>query len=83
MNGLTNIEITSSALSINPNIGPTESGLGDTSLAVKRVVAFSPRYRALASVGVELTLPTGSDQRGLGEGSFVFEPNLRAGVDWK
>ncbi len=83
VNGLTNIEIISRALSINPNIGPTESGLGDTSLSVKRVVAFSPRYRALASVGMELTLPTGSNRRGLGDGSVVFEPNLRAGVDWK
>ena len=50
---------------------------------MKRVVAFSPRYRALASVGVELALPTGNDRRGLGGGGFVFEPNLRAGVDWK
>jgi mono/diheme cytochrome c family protein len=83
VNGLTNIEITSRALSINPNIGPTESGIGDTVLSVKRVVAFSPLYRTLASAGVELTLPTGSDRRGLGDGSFVFEPNLRAGVDWK
>ena len=83
VNGLTNIEITSRALSINPNIGPTESGFGDTGLSVKRVVAFSPRYRALASVGMELTLPTGNDRRGLGGGSVVFEPNLRAGVDWR
>jgi mono/diheme cytochrome c family protein len=83
VNGLTNIEIKSRALSINPNIGPTESGLGDTVLSVKRVVAFSPRYRALASAGMELTLPTGNDRRGLGGGGFVFEPNLRAGVDWK
>ena len=83
VNGLTNIEITSRALSINPNNGPTESGLGDTSLSVKRVVAFSPRNRALASVGLQLTLPTGNDQRGLGDGSVVFEPNLRAGIDWK
>jgi mono/diheme cytochrome c family protein len=83
VNGLTNIEVKSRALSINPNIGPTESGLGDTVLSVKRVVAFSPLYRALASAGMELTLPTGSDRRGLGSGGFVFEPNLRAGVDWK
>ena len=83
VNGLTNIEIVSRALSFNPDIGPTESGLSDTSLSVKRVVAFSPRYRALASAGLELTLPTGSDRRGLGNGSFVFELNLRAGVDWK
>jgi mono/diheme cytochrome c family protein len=83
VNGLTSIEIISRTLSINPNIGPTESGLGDTSLSVKRVVAFSPRYRTLASVGMELTLPTGSNRRGLGDGSVAFEPNLRAGVDWK
>ena len=83
VNGRTNIEIKSRALSINPNIGPTESGPGDTVLSVKRVVAFSPLYRALASAGMELTLPTGNDQRGLGGGGFVFEPNLRAGVDWK
>jgi hypothetical protein len=83
VNGLTNNEIKSRALSINPNIGPTESGLGDTVLSVKRVLAFSPPYRTLASAGVELTLPTGSDRRGLGEGSFMFAPNLRARVDWK
>jgi len=83
VNGRTNIEIKSRALSINPNIGPTESGPGDRVLSVKRVVAFSPLYRALASAGMELTLPTGNDRRGLGSGGFVFEPNLRAGVDWK
>lgn len=83
LNGLTNIEITSRALSINPNIGPTESGPGDTVLSVKRVVAFSSLYRTLVSAGMELTLPTGSDRRGLGSGGFLFEPNLRAGVDWK
>jgi mono/diheme cytochrome c family protein len=83
VNGRTNIEIKSRALSINPNIGPTESGIGDTTLSVKRVLAFSPLYRTLASAGVELTLPTGSDRRGLGDGSVVFEPYLRAGVDWR
>lgn len=83
LDGLTNIEIKSRALSINPNIGPTESGFGDTVLSVKRVVAFSTVHRALASVGLELTLPTGNDRRGLGVGQFVFEPYFRAGVDWK
>ncbi len=82
LNGLTNIEIKSRALSINPNIGPTESGLGDTTLSVKRVLAFSRVHRALASIGVELTLPTGDDTRGLGDGEFVWEPFLRAAWDW-
>jgi cytochrome c553 len=83
VNGLTSIAIKPRALSINPDIGPTESGLGDTALSVKRVVAFSPLYRALVSARMELTLPTGSDRRGLGSGGVVFEPSLRAGVDWK
>jgi len=83
VNGLTDIGITSRALSINPNIGPTESGLGDTVLSVNRVLAFSTLYRALASAGLDLALPTGNDRRGLGGGSVVFVPSLRAGVDWK
>ncbi|NWF72446.1 MAG: cytochrome c [Nitrospirae bacterium] len=83
VNGLTNIGIKSRVLSINPNIGTAESGLGDSVLSVNRVVAFSPLYRALASVGLDLALPTGNDRRGLGDGSVVFEPSLRAGVDWK
>jgi len=83
VNGLTNIGIMSRALSINPNIGPTETGLGDTILSVNRVLAFSTQYRALASANLGLTLPTGNDRRGLGDGAFVFEPGLRAGAEWK
>ncbi|MDH5639933.1 MAG: hypothetical protein OEY28_01460 [Nitrospira sp.] len=37
--------------------------------------------RQSASGGAELTVPTGSDRRGLGDGSVVFEPYLRAGID--
>lgn len=83
VNGLTDIGITSGALSINPNIGPTEAGPGDTVLSVNRVLAFSTVNRALASAGLNLALPTGNDRRGLGNGGIVFEPGLRAGVDWK
>ncbi len=81
LNGLTNIGIMSRILSINPHIGSTESGLGDTVLAVNRVLAFSTRYRALTSAGLDLTVPTGNDRRGLGNGEVVFSPSLRAGVD--
>lgn len=83
VNGLTSIAIMARGLSINPNIGPTESGLGDTILSVNRVLAFSTQYRALASANLGLTLPTGNDRRGLGDGAFVFEPGLRAGAEWK
>lgn len=83
VNGLTNIGIMSRALSIDPDIGPAESGLGDTVLSVNRVLAFSTLHRALASAGLDLTLPTGNDQRGLGNGDVVFAPSLRAGVAWE
>jgi mono/diheme cytochrome c family protein len=83
VNGLTSIAIMARGLSINPNIGSTESGPGDTVLSVNRVLAFSTQYPALASANLGLTLPTGSDRRGLGDGAFVFEPGLRAGADWK
>ncbi len=83
VNGLTNIGIMSRALSIDPDIGPAESGLSDTVLSVNRVLAFSTLHRALASVGLDLTLPTGNDRRGLGNGDVVFAPSLRAGVAWE
>jgi mono/diheme cytochrome c family protein len=83
VNGLTSIAIMARGLSIDPNIGSTVSGLGDTILSVNRVLAFSTQYRTLASASLGLTLPTGSDRRGLGDGVFVVEPGLRAGVDWK
>lgn len=83
VNGLTNIGIMARGLYIAPNIGSTVSGLGDTVLSVNRVLAFSTRYRALVGAGLDLALPTGDDRRGLGSGGVVFEPGLRAGVDWK
>lgn len=83
VNGLTSIGIMARSLFIDPDIGPMEAGLGDTVLSVNRVLAFSTQYRTLASAGLGLTLPTGSDRRGLGDGVFVVEPGLRAGVEWK
>ncbi|NGZ96679.1 MAG: hypothetical protein CV089_11250 [Nitrospira sp. WS110] len=83
VNGLTSIGIMARGLLIDPDFGPTESGLGDTVLSVNRVLAFSTQYRTSASANLGLTLPTGSDRRGLGTGGVVFEPGLRAGADWK
>ena len=34
------------------------------------------------SAGLELSLPTGSQSRGLGTGEVVWEPFVRAGWDW-
>ncbi len=82
LDGLTNLEVKVPWLSINPDSGFTQSGLGDIALSVKRVVAYSLEHRALASLGLELGLPTGAKSRGLSSGEYVWEPNLRAGWDW-
>jgi len=60
VNGLTSIVIMARGLSINPNIGSTESGLGDTVLSVNRDLAFSTQYRALASASLGLTCRPGT-----------------------
>ena len=62
--------------------GGSESGIGDTSIAVRHVVAWNPVQLWLATIGLEVSLPTGSKSRGLGTGEVVFEPFVRAGWDW-
>lgn len=54
--------------------GAWNRGLGDASVAVKRTVfASAPRGR-IASAGVEVVLPTGKAELGLGNGYGVVEP---------
>ncbi len=83
LDGLTNVEIKTRFLSRNGATGPTVSSLGDTSLGVRRVVAFSAARRAIASIGLELGVPTGSESQGLGTDELVWEPNVRGGWEWK
>lgn len=55
------------------------TGLGDVTLAFKRVLyADAPRGR-IVSAGSEVLLPTGSEPHGLGRGVTIFEPFLVAG----
>ncbi len=63
-------------------MGESESGIGDTSVAVRRVIAWDPVRLWLATIGLEVTLPTGSKNRGLGAGEVVFEPFVRGGWYW-
>ncbi len=82
VDGLSNVEITTRGLFIHPDSGSSESGFGDMTLSAKRVMVYSLEHRALATLGVEVNLPTGREPRGLGAGEVVWEPNLRAGWDW-
>jgi mono/diheme cytochrome c family protein len=63
--------------------GPAEShpvdrtwnrGLGDVAVAFKRTVYASTRSGRIASAGLEVALPTGKEELGLGNGYSVFEP---------
>lgn len=55
------------------------TGLGDVAVAVKHVLHTDHVSRIL-SAGMEVVLPTGSERRGLGSGTTVFEPYLAAGA---
>ena len=46
------------------------------------MIAWDPVRLWLATIGLELSLPTGSKTRGLGVGEVVFEPFVRGGWDW-
>ena len=55
-------------------------GLGDIALAAKYVLYASDAAPRILSGGLEFVLPTGSNIRGLGNGTTVFEPYLAAGT---
>ena len=81
VSGRTGIELTPRYQWMS-GMGGSESGIGDTSISIRHVVAWDPVKLWLASVGLEVSLPTGSKTRGLGAGEVVWEPFVRAGWDW-
>jgi hypothetical protein len=54
--------------------GAWTRGLGDLGLAFKRTLYASMRTGRIAAAGMEVVLPTGKEQLGLGNGYTVFEP---------
>ncbi len=55
-------------------------GIGDLELAAKYVLHASDEAPRIVSAGIEIALPTGSEVRGLGDGTTTFEPYLAAGL---
>jgi mono/diheme cytochrome c family protein len=49
-------------------------GLGDVAVAFKRTLYASLRTGGIGAAGIEVILPTGKEQLGLGNGYTVFEP---------
>jgi mono/diheme cytochrome c family protein len=56
-----------------------ESGLGDVALSAKHVLFASPESGSILSLGGEILFPTGDEDKGLGNGTTVFEPYVAFG----
>ena len=54
-------------------------GLGDLAVAIKHVLHHQMAGGRILSAAAEVTLPTGSESRGLGSGVTVFEPFIAFG----
>ncbi|MCC7418609.1 MAG: hypothetical protein IT176_15850 [Acidobacteria bacterium] len=64
----------------SPARAERELGVGDISLAAKYVIVDDAARTAIVTGGFEVAFPTGSEQRGLGSGTTVFEPYAAAGT---
>ena len=62
--------------------GSDGRGVADAELEAKQVIHFDLRRLAILSAGVGITLPTGSESKGLGTGTVVFSPFLAYGKGW-
>lgn len=63
----------------DPRGSAATGGVGDLTLAYKHVLLASREYGAIASLALDLVLPTGDRDRGLGDGTVGLGPSLRAG----
>ena len=61
---------------------PEHGGIGDLEIEAKQVLFFDLPHTQILSGGLGLTLPTGSRERGLGEGATAFSPFLAYGKGW-
>ncbi len=59
--------------------GPWRRGIGDVEIAVRQTVHASYERGLILAVGGAVTLPTGKESLGLGNGYTVFEPLLLLG----
>jgi mono/diheme cytochrome c family protein len=59
--------------------GGWQGGIGDIALGVKHALFHSARSGSILSLAAEVKLPTGSEERGFGVGTTVFEPFVSFG----
>ena len=58
----------------------TTAGPGDLSLEYKHVLSTYTEKRALTAAALEVVFPSGDRDRGLGDGTFTFEPSFLSGI---
>lgn len=76
----TQIEVSLPLLSLKPeSVGGREQGIGDLAVGIKQNVFHDLVGGSIFSVGAEVILPTGDDDRGLGRGTTIVEPFLLFG----
>ena len=59
--------------------GDWNAGIGDVTVGLKRVLFHSLESGSILSLGAEATLPTGSESKGFGTGTTMFESFLAFG----
>ncbi len=73
------VEIAVPLASLDSAAGGRENGIGDIALGYKHTVYANLDNGNIFSVGGEVILPTGDEDRGLGKGTTVLEPFLTYG----
>ena len=76
---LNQVEIILPLSSADGPTGSRSTGLGDIALEYKRTLAHSLARGNIFSATAEFVLPTGSEDKGLGGGTAVFEPFVTFG----
>jgi hypothetical protein len=66
-------------VSLNPDEGETEFGLGDAAIAPRALLVETDRF--LLSANLEVAFPTGSESRGLGSGEVAIGPSVSTWLD--
>jgi len=80
LDGLTNMEVSTSVRRTNAAAESGHSGIGDTSISMKRVLTYSYESNYLITAGIKAQFPTGNEDFGLGAGEIIWQPSLRAGI---
>jgi hypothetical protein len=64
---------------------PRSNGIGDVELSIKHTLFARADRPQIVSLGLETVLPNGSEEKGVGHGTAIFEPFISAGAvlrDW-